>query len=80
MKKREWMYNSKNWNWIFYKMRDGGDWSIWKIIQVIYFCFSFFSEKNVTDEKFLRMRKKVILIGLRRSHQMENDEYTNNCC
>lgn len=24
-----------------------GDWSIWKVIQVIYFCFSFCVENNV---------------------------------
>lgn len=45
-----------------------GDWFIWKII---YFCFFFCVENNVTDEKFLGMKKRVILIDLRRGHQME---------
>lgn len=42
-----------------------------KLYKLFIFVFFFRVENNVTDEKILGMRKKVILIDLRRGHRME---------
>lgn len=42
-----------------------------KLYKLFIFVFFFRVENNVTDEKFLGMKKKVILIDLRRGHRME---------
>lgn len=51
--RKEWIEEMYNWkNEIEFLQNKRGDWSIWKVIQVIYFCFSFCVENNVRWEIF----------------------------